>query len=40
MDPKILALVAVVVVVLLVTAFVIVRKQRTAKLRRHFGAEI
>jgi hypothetical protein len=39
MDPKVVAVVAIVVVALLVAAFVIARKQRTAKLRKHFGAE-
>jgi hypothetical protein len=39
MDPKILAVIVVAVVVFLILAFVIARKQRTAKLRKHFGTE-
>jgi hypothetical protein len=39
MDPKILALVVIAVVVLLVIAFIVARKQRTTKLRKHFGTE-
>ena len=39
MDPKVIALIAVAVVVLLIIVWLAVRKQRTAKLRRHFGSE-
>jgi len=39
MDPKIIALIAVAVVVVLVIVWLAVRKQRTVKLRRHFGSE-
>ncbi len=39
MDPKIIIVIAVVIVVVLAIALVLIRKQRTAKLRRHFGAE-
>jgi hypothetical protein len=39
MDPKVIALIAVAVVVLLIIIWLAIRKQRTAKLRKHFGSE-
>jgi hypothetical protein len=39
MDPKIVAVTVVSVIAILVVVWVVVRNQRTAKLRRHFGAE-
>lgn len=39
MDPKIIILIAVAIVVVLAIALLLIRQQRTAKLRRHFGAE-
>ncbi len=39
MDPKLAAVIILAVVLVLVMVWAIVRQQRTAKLRRHFGAE-
>jgi hypothetical protein len=40
MDPKLIAIIiAVAVIVVLIIAWMVIRRQRTAKLRTHFGAE-
>ncbi len=39
MDPKIVALIVIAVIAILLVVWVVVRNQRTAKLRKRFGAE-
>lgn len=39
MDPKLVAMIVVAIVAVLIIVWVVVRNQRTAKLRRRFGAE-